>query len=589
MSAYKGTLGSALINTALPPEYRVKSGANARDLKKSLIRLAQDDPTKYTSIIPKVKKIGDEFATLEGISVGLDDITPQYAKRNAILSKAKKKIKSSRTAKGIADALIEAQKSTMSVAISHPGDLGLQARSGSRGNVVQLMKTLASPIVVGDSKGAPIPYLIERGYSEGLSPAEAWIAGDESRSQVISGQLGTADPGDLGKILASTMNSQVIASDDCGTKNGILVDPQKATGRYHAGGSARRVSRADMSGAKKRIRARSPLTCELPKGVCQKCMGVGVSGRHSSIGTNVGVQAATTLSEPLTQMQLSAKHGISLVKGDRNTPRGVSAVRQFIEVPKSFFHKAVLSDSTGEVSAIAKAPQGGFDVSIGDTKHYVPPDRNLRVARGDSVEVGDILSSGIPSPSEVVHRKGLGAGREYLVSALDGVYSDAGQNVDRRHLELLARSQLGFVKVTGRVPGYLPGEVIPYGEYQSTISAPSKATPIKAASGKTLAEPVLHHLPGTVVSRSMLADLKEAGVSAIKVTDEAPDIMAHMAPASRTPLLNPNWMARLGHRYQKKTILEAAAYGQKADLHGYDPIPGIVFGKELTRGPKGTY
>jgi hypothetical protein len=99
MATYKGTLGSALINTALPEEYRVKSGSNARDLKKSLIRLAQKDPKKYTDIIPSVKQLGDEFATLEGISVGLDDIEPQYAKRDPIIRRAKAKIKSARSSK----------------------------------------------------------------------------------------------------------------------------------------------------------------------------------------------------------------------------------------------------------------------------------------------------------------------------------------------------------------------------------------------------------------------------------------------------------------------------------------------------------
>jgi hypothetical protein len=156
-------------------------------------------------------------------------------------------------------------------------------------------------------------------------------------------------------------------------------------------------------------------------------------------------------------------------------------------------------------------------------------------------------------------------------------------------LELLAKSQLGFVKIKGKVPGYLPGEVVPYQQYRTAANFDSKKTSLSDSVGRTLASPALHHLPGTVVQKSMLADLKEAGISSLDTTKEAPEVVAHMAPASRTPLFNPNWMARLGHRYQKKTILDAASYGHKADLHGYDPVPGLVFGKELTRGPKGTY
>jgi len=589
MASFKGSLGSALINTTLPEEYRVSRGSSARDLKRSLIRLAHDDLAKYNRVIPSIKKIGDEFATLEGISVGLDDIEPEYKKRDPIIKRARSKIRSSKSAKDIANALIEAQNSLVPIALNHPGDLGLQARSGARGNVVQLMKTLASPVVVGDNKGRPIPYLIERGYSEGLSPAEAWIAGDESRSQVISGQLGTAIPGEMSKILTTAMNSQVVASDDCGTTNGIMLPFSKSIGR-HVAGSNLLVGVGDAGRHKNKIlKVRSPMTCELSRGVCQKCMGVGSSGSHSSIGANVGIQAAQALSEPLTQMQLSAKHGVSLVEDDSGTPRKVQAVKQFVEVPSSFFQKAVLSESTGSVDKIDKAPQGGYDVTVGGHKMYVPPGRKLQAGLGDKVEAGDSLSSGIPSPSEIVQYKGLGAGRKYLVESLGRVYDDSGQKMDQRHLELLAKSQLNFVKVTGKVPEYLPGEIISQSEFQRVHKDSGSPIGASKALGRILTRPILHHLPGARVTGSMQKELSSAGVKEIHTSEATPEVQAYMTAASRTPLLNPNWLSRLGHRYQKRTLLDAAAYGHKAELHGHDPIPGIVFGKEFTRGPRGTY
>lgn len=593
MASFTGTLGAALVNSALPEKYRLSKKATARDLTATLVELAQNDPSSFVDVIPRIKKLGDEFATFEGISVGLDDIEPEYAKRDPVLRVARQEIRKATTAGDVTKALLKAQAAMKPLSLSHKGDLGMQARSGSRGNAVQLMKTISTPVVVGGTDGGAIPYLIERGYAEGLSPAEQWIAGAESRSQVISGQLGTAIPGEMGKILASTMSSQVVSSEDCGTSNGIMVSSKSvdAIGRYLAG-TGTLVTAATLrtlGRGKASLKVRSPLTCELDQGVCQRCMGTEVSGHLSAIGSNVGIRSAQALSEPLTQMQLSAKHGISLVAGDIDRPSGVGAVRELLEVPESFFQRAVVAGETGSVSAISRAPQGGHEVTVNRTMHYVPPGRTLKVSQGSSVEAGDILSSGIPSPADIVRHKGLGAGRAYLVDALSGVYRDSGKEIDRRHLELLAKSQLGYVRVVDKLPGYLPGEVIPYASALAAFRSSGDTTPTTKSLGLTLTQPALHHLPGTLINKSMQAELQASGVTSLQTTASPPVVQAHMAAASRTPLLNPNWMARLGHRYQKKTILDAAAYGETADLHSYDPVPGLVFGKEFGRGPKGTY
>ena len=286
------------------------------------------------------------------------------------------------------------------------------------------------------------------------------------------------------------------------------------------------------------------MTCELHSGVCQKCKGQGPDGTLPDIGVNVGIRSAQALAEPLTQMQLSAKHGVFTAKEEASFG-GLKAFRQFTEVPTSFFHKAPLSTVKGKVRSVKKAPQGGYDVMVEDREHYVPPGRDLRVKEGQRIEAGDVLSSGIPAPNEVVAYKGLGAGRNYLVGALDGTYKDSGINVDRRHLELLAKSQLNNVKVLDKVPGYLPGDVIPFHELSGSVQEGAEDTALPKAVGRTLSESALHHLPGTRVTSSMLGDLRDAGINKIKTVAEAPRFEAHMAGASRTPLLNPNWMQRL--------------------------------------------
>lgn len=589
----RGTLGTLLINSQLPPEYQVSGDFSMKKLKGNMISLAKNDPQKFSQYIPKLKKLGDEFATFETITVGLDDIEPEYSKKNAIMSETKAKlaaIGNNSTARlGV---LLQAQGKLQDLTKEHPGNMGMQSRSGGRGNTNQLMKIVTSPGIVGDFDGAPIPYLIERGYAEGLSPAEAWIAGDESRTQTIKTQLGTAEPGEMQKVLASVMANQVIAEDDCGTNAGVRMkaDDPAITGRYLTDGrlvDSNLAANLARSGGS--VQVRSPLNCELDSGVCKKCMGLDVVGKQYKIGANVGIRAGASLSEPLTQMALSSKHGVSLVMGDHNKPRGLAAFKQFVEVPETFFQRAPVSTTTGKVTMIKPAPQGGFEVGVGNTVHYVPPNREIKVKQGDSVEQGDILASGIPAPDDVVKYKGIGFGREYLVKSLRETYSESGIDVDPRHLELLARSQLNYAKVESGVPGITPGEIVPIQTIRKNLAGTGKEIELNNSIGKTLTRFAGIHPPGTKVTGSVLNDLRSNGITRVEATDATPEIKPVMVAATRTPLLNPNWLQRLGYRYQKQTMIDAATFGQKADLHGHDPVPAMALGIELKRDEKGRY
>ena len=592
----KGKFSEVLINNTLPEEYRVKNGPiTTKSIKSSMVKLAKNSPSQYSLVAPKLKKIGDEFATYEGITVGLDDIEPEYAKRDKILEEADKEIRKHPfgSPKAI-DALIVAQGKILDITKQHPGDMAMQARAGSRGNMTQLMKSVASPVVVGDFKGNPVPFLIKRSYAEGLSPMEAWIAGDESRAQVIKGQLGTAEPGEMQKILSTVMSPAVISDADCGTDNGIRIkaDDPSLEGRYEAksGNYIDATKAASLAAKGGYILVRSPMTCELDKGVCQKCMGRGIQGRDYTIGENVGVRAAQAMSEPLTQLQLSAKHGVSLVKGDANKPRGLKAFKQFVEIPKNFFFKAPIANVSGKITKVEKAPQGGHDIYVDSVHHYIPPGRDISVKKGDEVEAGDTLANGIPAPDEVLKHKGIGAGREYLVKSLRSTYEDSGVKIDQRNLELLAKTQLNYVKVTNPVGDLMEEDIVPLSEVTRQIRNTGKDHQLNNnVIGKILTKPIFEHPIGTVITKRLLEDIQDKGASFVQVADRAPLMKPIMTSASRTPLLNPNWMQRLGYRYQKDTLRDAATYGQKADIHGYDPMAAIAYGKEVTRGPKGEY
>ena len=589
---FKGTLGQALINTTLPKPYRMSGNFGTQEMKSSLINLAKDNPDRYAEVVPQIKQLGDEFSTYEGLSVGLDDIEPDYGKRDPILKRARSAIMKTKDISKINDILINTQYKIKEVSFKHKGDMALMARSGAKGNINQLMKAIGTPVVIGDAKGVPTPYLIERGYSEGLSPAEGWIGAVEARAQAVTSRTSVSGPGEMQKVMANMMSPLVVSESDCGTPNGILMGAKEKEieGRYLSGSNSyvNSQKRRDVSRKGGKVKVRSALTCESHGGICQKCAGRNSLGKDIDVGVNLGIQSSQAITEPLTQMSLSARHAVSLVEGEQDKPTGLKAFKQLVEMPESFFYKASIAEKNGKVDSIQKAPQGGFDLKIDGAPHYVPPNRGLKVKLGQQIERGDVLSKGIPNPADIMKHKGIGAGREYLARSLGDLYKDEGIKADPKHFEYLAKAQFNYVKADEPLGDFLPGEIIPYNEARKALNDRGKLTSLGASIGKVLTQPVLQHMPGTPVSRSMLSDIKDAKINKIEVADSTPKFTPVAMSATRTPLLNPNWMQRIGYRYQKNTILGAAITGEKAEMSGYNPIPGLLTG-EVGRREKGKY
>jgi hypothetical protein len=301
------------------------------------------------------------------------------------------------------------------------------------------------------------------------------------------------------------------------------------------------------------------------------------------------------MSEPLTQFSLNAKHGGRIDTGqDRGKrPEGIKGVRQMLEIPRSFMHKATLAEHDGQVARIDGAPQGGRYVWVGETRHYVPPNLEVTAHVGQKVEAGDQLSDGVPKPDEVVRHKGLGEGRRYLVDALHAIYKGAGADIDKRHVETLAKSVLNHVYVADTSDEHdhalLKGDVVDYNRLQAELAKGARELPVDEAIGETLAQNALHFTAGTRVTPTVRDALRRQAITHVRVAPQAPLLEPLMRPASRTPLLNPDWMARLAHRYLSESLLAGAHRGDQSELHGYSPIPAYAAGSEFGHGAEARY
>jgi len=334
----------------------------------------------------------------------------------------------------------------------------------------------------------------------------------------------------------------------------------------------------------KRILVRSPTVGGPAHGVYGRDVGVRERGSVSSPGDMVGIAAAQALSEKLTQGQLSSKHSGG-VKGEAQAVTGFQHVNQLVQVPKTFKGGAAHAQLDGRVTAVEEAPAGGRYVTISGERHFVLPGFDLKVARGDDVEAGDVISEGIPNPSEIVKYKGIGEGRRYFMNTFADAYRAGGMYANRRNIELLARGLIDHVEMVDESDNHVPGDVVPYQQLEANWQPRDGSRPVrpKQAVGRYLERPVLHYTIGTRVTPSMLPLFDEFGVNELEVHDEEPPFKPLMVRAMASVGHDPDWMTRFLGSNQKKSLLSATHRGAVSDTNSTSFVPAMAAGTEFGR------
>ena len=179
------TVGQFLVNDALPEGYKISGPITNKALHDHVVGLAKSDPARYVHTALQLKRRGDEIATIEGISVGLDDIEPDYKARDAIVKTALKALETLKDPSARNKVIVDTQEKVLALTKQHPGSMTHMALSGARGKPAQLMKIVATPLATVDPKRGVMPALVDRSYSEGLTPAQYWMAGPEVRHNEV--------------------------------------------------------------------------------------------------------------------------------------------------------------------------------------------------------------------------------------------------------------------------------------------------------------------------------------------------------------------------------------------------------------------
>lgn len=613
----KTTLGQLLVNEALPPEMRDYDRVLTKKTMSGLAtELAKNHPEKYREVMKRLHDIGrDAGYTTNGLSFGLKDIKPTLAARHVQLrmqnqmrdifadrrlDEKQRNVKLLELAQSAQQELLE---KVYKEAEGQDNPLVHQIAGSGVGNKFQLNSILGADMQYLDHRGEPIPIPVLRGYSQGLRPVEYFAGAFGTRKGVIDLKTATADAGFYGKQLAQMTHRLLVTADDdddtdeerrmAAEERGYPTDVDdpdnegallaRAVGPYKRNTILTPKILRDLkeSGAKD-ILVRSPIVGGPGDGgVYAKDVGYREKGRLPPVGDYVGIAAAQALSEPVTQSQISSKHSGGV--GGAGAISGFKALNALVQVPKKYPDGAAHAQLDGRVQEIRPAPQGGHYVQINGQDHYVPTERELAVKKGDELEAGDVISNGMPNPSEIVRHKGIGEGRRYFVQAMRQVMGNSGITAHRRNIELLARGLVNHVRLTDEYGDYVPDDVVPYSaiERNWTPREGSVAAAPNSLSGHYLEKPVLHYSIGTKIGKNVLTNLNKYGVKTVQAHKEPPPFQPEMVRGMANISNDPDWMTRMLGSYQEKGLMNSVQRGLSSDTAGSSYVPALAQGEQF--------
>jgi DNA-directed RNA polymerase subunit beta' len=310
----------------------------------------------------KLKELGFRFATRAGVSISIDDLKIPPIKRE-MLEAAENTIDQTeakytrgeiteveRFQKVIDTWNITSESLKDEVVINfrenYPlNSVYMMAFSGARGNLSQVRQLVGMRGLMANPQGEIIDLPIKTNFKEGLTVTEYIISSYGARKGLVDTALRTADSGYLTRRLVDVSQDVIVREHDCGTVRGLNVEAMKDGDRVLISLASRmhgRVLAADVFHPEtkaliatrnqqldedtiaaitkadvKSVFARSALTCEGARSVCQLCYGWSLAHGHLvDLGEAVGIIAAQSIGEPGTQLTMRTFHTGGVFTGE---------------------------------------------------------------------------------------------------------------------------------------------------------------------------------------------------------------------------------------------------------------------------------
>ena len=314
----------------------------------------------------RLKETGYRFSTLAGISICLDDMVIPETK-DTFMTKAVSEVTEiqrqyteglitdgerynkvidiwAKCTEDIAQTMLETlskdevvSPSGETVKVPSFNSIHMMADSGARGSAQQIRQLAGMRGLMAKPSGEIIETPITANFREGLTVLQYFISTHGARKGLADTALKTANSGYLTRRLVDVAQDAIITEQDCGTLDGILMSALTEGGEVIERLGDRILGRAALedvldpvtgevlveanqdldenlvqriedAGIEK-LKIRSVLTCQSPRGICATCYGRDLARGHLvNLGEAVGVIAAQSIGEPGTQLTMRTFH-----------------------------------------------------------------------------------------------------------------------------------------------------------------------------------------------------------------------------------------------------------------------------------------
>ncbi|MBZ5695512.1 MAG: DNA-directed RNA polymerase subunit beta', partial [Acidobacteriia bacterium] len=352
------TVGRVIFNDHLPSDMPFVNGLLKKKGVQALVQYAylRFGLEKTVVMLDRLKELGFLYATKAGVSIGISDMVIPSVKFKLVDAAEHEVVKVqqqyldgaitngerynkviaiwSDVTEKVADEMFKALEEQDKQGVINP--IYVMADSGARGSKQQIRQLSGMRGLMAKPSGEVIETPITSNFREGLTVLQYFISTHGARKGLADTALKTADSGYLTRRLVDVAQDVIINEFDCGTADGIFVEPILEAGVEVEPLRDRVVGRVSLEKIKdyegnviveinqeiteelanaiqaagiERVKIRSVLTCESRRGVCARCYGRNLAtGRFVEMGEAVGVIAAQSIGEPGTQLTMRTFH-----------------------------------------------------------------------------------------------------------------------------------------------------------------------------------------------------------------------------------------------------------------------------------------
>ncbi len=418
--------------------------------------------------------LGFRYATLSGVSIGIDDLIIPDEKQEIIdAAKAEALAIEEQHAGGLLtvgerynkivdiwsrtnEEVAAAMRDVISIerVIDNEGkevdqasfnSIYMMSDSGARGSAAQIRQLAGMRGLMAKPDGTIIETPITANFREGLDVHQYFNSTHGARKGLADTALKTANSGYLTRRLVDVAQDVVITEIDCGTTEGLVIVPHIEGGDIVEPLHERVLGRVTLEDINSphdnsllipagtlldeslvelisensidKVVVRSPITCKTRYGVCANCYGRDLArGNLVNEGEAVGVVAAQSIGEPGTQLTMRTFH----IGGAASRATAANKIEVASEGTVRFRNVRMVENSAGQLIAVSRSGElVVLDKRGSERENYkVPYGAKLKVKSEGEVTPGQVVAEWDPHMHPIISEV---SGKLLFVDLTDGV------------------------------------------------------------------------------------------------------------------------------------------------------------------------